>query len=367
MAATDNIKEIQRLFRACTADKEYVWKISDINKVTPEKSFSERNKFLSLYQKKMEVLAGDVLDLCKDIIDEDKDLMYEEYINVASSIESNEEDWSGLFQVFTDFYHDMKMFERQERDGICKYYYEEADPILRLIVNSNLIFERTVKGKTEKKTLDSNNEDNDCVFFYVNAKDSPYYKLCSCLSEYVYNKGGNEALNRESLECLALMVCLYIALKNENAKLYRQNRYFPKTETKATEAEEDAKEAEFPTELDTPEGRALLQKVIKAGFCDENYVWDETKWHEGEDVLALVCFVYMANNELGLMRKKGRKEIISWKSFDTLFTYRTKLNNESGKTQLQITMTNYKQAKKLSVFVVPKKIERKLAPLFDKH
>ncbi len=187
----------------------------------------------------------------------------------------------------------------------------------------------------------------------------------------MYNKGVDvEKVMGTLLETLAQAVCLYIALKNEKVKLYRQNGYFVDAQTQAAEGatknKPEAREVEFPAELDTEEGRELLRKVIEAGFCNENYEWDETKWTDGEDLDGLVYFVEKANRKLKLQKKQTNGVVYTWKPFDTLFTYRGKTVRKDGKTQLQMIRKNlvrYQRNKKR--FEPKKSVKDRIDPLFS--
>ena len=79
----------------------------------------------------------------------------------------------------------------------------------------------------------------------------------------------------------------------------------------------------LPAELNTDKGRALLEKAIKAGLCDEEYNWKKSK-------ALLAYFASKASEflELGKGRKGNNDDRVrtSWKPFETLF----KQNGLSG-------------------------------------
>lgn len=79
----------------------------------------------------------------------------------------------------------------------------------------------------------------------------------------------------------------------------------------------------LPAELNTDKGRALLEKAIKAGLCDEEYNWKKSK-------ALLAYFASKASEFLelgkGLKGNSDDRVRTSWKPFETLF----KQNGLSG-------------------------------------
>ncbi len=105
---------------------------------------------------------------------------------------------------------------------------------------------------------------------------------------------------------------------------------------------------ELPPELDTPEARALLQKVIDAGYCDESLHWFSgiDQWKEvyvqligkgGQEqkertkdrsILALACLAIKASFELDIktLTQNGKKGV-AWAVFEKAFTYDGQIPN----------------------------------------
>ncbi len=70
----------------------------------------------------------------------------------------------------------------------------------------------------------------------------------------------------------------------------------------------------LPVEFSTDEAKALLDKVIKNGFCDDKYDWKRSK-------ILLAYFASKASDTLELSnRMAGGRKIVSWKPFERLFT-----------------------------------------------
>lgn len=87
----------------------------------------------------------------------------------------------------------------------------------------------------------------------------------------------------------------------------------------------------FPMELDTEEGRKVLDEAIKVGLCDEQYQWQKTK-----SLLAYFCdraseYLQLNNDQTSTGRKK-----VSWQPFEVLFKikslkeYKNNWQNKTG-------------------------------------
>lgn len=73
------------------------------------------------------------------------------------------------------------------------------------------------------------------------------------------------------------------------------------------------KQATIPKELNTEKAKALIQKAIQKGLCDNNYKWLKSK-------ALLAYFADRASEHLNLGKGKyGDKIKTSWKPFETLF------------------------------------------------
>ncbi len=180
---------------------------------------------------------------------------------------------------------------------------------------------------------------------YCHHRSSFPYRLCSRLVGYYWETDidkphfkhwGKIDMEMEMFMALVETVCLYIALTNEEARLQDYKKIFLDNADQAPQAKEEveAKRTEpvaIPHELNKPEGRTLLQRVIDAGFCDENYNWDSNKWKKGKSRLALACFAYRASVYLNLSTKtnKNGESTTNWQPFETLLTYQGKAESKN--------------------------------------
>ena len=76
----------------------------------------------------------------------------------------------------------------------------------------------------------------------------------------------------------------------------------------------------IPDELNTPEGRAILEKAIKAGFCDSDY-----NWMKPYTICLCAYFAKKACKALMLKVKtlSNGEQATSWKPFEILFGYKS--------------------------------------------
>ena len=116
----------------------------------------------------------------------------------------------------------------------------------------------------------------------------------------------------EWLNCYSLKIIKLIEeLRNLDMPNYQQDNQQRQATSKPPRGTTD--EVNLPSELDTKQAKALLQKAIQGNLCDNNYKWLKTK-------ALLAYFADKASEYLGL--GKGvydRKEKTSWKPFETLF------------------------------------------------
>lgn len=77
----------------------------------------------------------------------------------------------------------------------------------------------------------------------------------------------------------------------------------------------------LPVQFSTDEAKALLDKVIKNGFCDDKYDWKRSK-------ILLAYFASKASDTLELSnRMAGARKAVLWKPFESLFTIKGKKIN----------------------------------------
>ena len=77
----------------------------------------------------------------------------------------------------------------------------------------------------------------------------------------------------------------------------------------------------LPVQFSTDEAKALLDKVVKNGFCDDKYDWKRSK-------ILLAYFASKASDTLELSnRMAGERKAVSWKPFESLFTIKGKAIN----------------------------------------
>ena len=102
-------------------------------------------------------------------------------------------------------------------------------------------------------------------------------------------------------------------VENETVQPIKEQNTSNDLMPKASSRQMLKEEVNLPEELNTPEARRLLQKAIKAGLCDKNY-----KWHDTKALLAYLADSLSKELELGVKLYGNRIET-SWQPFATLF------------------------------------------------
>ncbi len=354
------------IFQYCKFIRE-VW--NDTEGEKPKDKCSHREKLVRTYIIKIINGASDLLAYCLPLTSGIRNMMlddfYREMKNITSDSVSGEDvPLKGCYKLFLSDYDKLLFYEANEKRGNCKY-----------ISNGQTAYrETTVNGQLMDYVEASPIFPNYALLAYCKYRGTYEYRLMHRLCDFISTKCRMGRWAQELLAKLLLTVYLYTALGNEHHELIEYASIFIDSSNKAQqpaapeqrqeEAEATPKRGGLPPKLDTDEAKALLKRVIDAGYCDENYNWDSSKWGEDEDILALVCFAYKASRYLRLIKTKRRnKSQTSWKPFDTLFTYRNKDKRTNGKTQLQIVATNWMQKTKSDRFEPPKNIERKIVAL----
>ena len=89
----------------------------------------------------------------------------------------------------------------------------------------------------------------------------------------------------------------------------------------------------LPDELNTAEAKAKFEKAIRAGLCDNNYLWKES-------IQLLAYFADRVSHYLKLTTKtdKDGNIVTFWKPFEALFQYKGK---DEGKSKLKIAKQNW--------------------------
>ena len=124
----------------------------------------------------------------------------------------------------------------------------------------------------------------------------PFYNLIEAKEELNERANGKEGM-----------------VENKNAQPIKGQDTLNEPMQKAGSRQMLKEEVNLPEELNTTEARRLLQKAIKAGLCDKNY-----KWHDTKALLAYLADSASAKLELGEKLYGDRIET-SWKPFAALF------------------------------------------------
>lgn len=170
-----------------------------------------------------------------------------------------------------------------------------------------------IEWRYETEQWDRNRAKN--IIDSINERILKCAVITAMLSEWLYNRTGYEKKVYgndffEYLNGLKKHLTNYELFNIETIKK-QQNKEIEKMKKDIDSLKK--KVFPLPKELDTNEYKALLQKTITAGLCDNDYKWNGTK-------SLLAYFADRASEYLGLCKGEyDGKPKTSWKPFETLF------------------------------------------------
>ncbi len=291
MTAIENIEGLKTLHADCLKQTKRIWDLKE-NQVDTS-MINSRVKVFRDYMKRMEDAAGDVLDFCKELIENNPQISYEHYVNEDDGVLESINRGFGIFKLWHKCFdllirnaRELKGYEREEREGRCEY---------------------TLRGKnTEVWRFFEKTNTMQYVCSYASINNTPYkycthknyfeYKLLSRLYDYLNDKLGNLfTVRKERLILFARVLCLYIAMHNEKRQLIKDGTYLGmefeelQTTTPPPQAKETkAKKTKQPGEVFTERATKYFEEAEKAGYLKK--VGDKYEWLYRGGIVALVYF-----------------------------------------------------------------------------
>ncbi len=333
MGAIENIRQLASLLINCKNEMDRVRKMP--YNPSDEKHIRYRYNAYCDQIKKLEDVAGDLIEFCKDVIENSHNINIELYAeDVYDSLKNALVESKEMARWFRSHAESLNHF-----DGVKYPDLRECDRDSLFEWNEDGELWMRHKGSNTFHLISNFQDQNPARSEYCRLRDSFEIKLFSRLYQYEESKRGNVNTDYDvQLFLFAHTVYLYTALHNEIKPLLKDAEYaglpLEKLQTATPEQQgKRTKPVRIPDELNKPKGRPLLRKLIKDGYCDKYYNWDDTKWNPGKSRLALSCFAYRASAYLKLSTKMNKEGELntSWQPFEALFTYQGK---EEGKDKL---------------------------------
>ncbi len=290
MGAFENIEQLKAILSECADENERIW-----NKPydpSDEKQIIYRYNFYCDQIKELEEVAGDLIDFCKDFIEDNPKKNYDFYRNEVFEPLNKILDgrrmttlWHRSNELLLWYYDKVKIYERQERNGDCIYVWDKEDQLWNKPKGSDLFY-----------LMSNYQNQNHALFEYCRLRESFEYKLLSLLCHYKESNKGNVNIDyARQLIVFAHTVCLFTVMHNERKQVLKDAKYarlnLEELQTTAPEPQGKAKakkKTKQPREVFTERAKKYFAKAEEAGYMEK--VGEQYKWLYHGGTVALVYF-----------------------------------------------------------------------------
>ncbi len=294
MGAFENIEQLKTILTECKNEINRVWHMP--YNPSDEKQIRYRYNAYCIQIEKLEDVAEDLIDFCKDFIANSPEVGYEFYrdkvfdnLNYIYEGKERITPWYRSCALLLCYYDEVKIYEREEAEGICQYHYENTgrgEFVTRRTFSNGILW--TNYGKIDHGSYQT-------LLEYCKLRESFEYRLLSLLCHYKESKKGNVNIDyTRQMIVFAHTVCLYTVMHNEIKPLLKDARYaglnpdeLRNTPTPPSK-EDKVKKTKQPREVFTERAKKYFAKAEKAGYLKK--VGNKYEWLYRGGTVALVYF-----------------------------------------------------------------------------